>query len=86
MNKKLLYVILTILLVVTSIVVLTLYITSGTKTSTVILEYMVKAGDTCKKIAFEHNTSVESIVKLNDLTPECMIVVKQKLLLAVPAP
>ena len=86
MNKKRLYLILATLLIIVSTAVFTLYQISNPPTSTVTIEYMVKEGDTCKRIAFEHNVTVESIVELNALTPECMITVKQQLFLAVPAP
>ena len=49
------------------------------------IEYVVKPGDSCRKIAFEQKTSVEQIVALNQLTPDCgSLAVGQKLLLPAP--
>jgi LysM repeat protein len=47
-------------------------------------EYIVQAGDTCRKIAFEHNISVESLIEINKLAPDCSnLTIDQKLI--VPA-
>jgi LysM repeat protein len=83
MNKKWLYVGVTILLLVA--VALTFYFASRTDSSSVTAEYTVKAGDTCTKIAYEHNISVESLVEANKLAPDCSnLAIDQKLI--IPAP
>lgn len=50
------------------------------------IEYIVKDGDTCAKIAYDHKTTVESIVELNGLKPECKILIGQLLILEAPQP
>jgi LysM repeat protein len=50
-------------------------------------EYVVKANDTCIKIAVLYNVSVQSIVLLNNLAADCgSLSVGQKLLVPVPTP
>lgn len=46
--------------------------------------YIVQEGDTCDKIALEYNVSVESIVQLNALAPDCAIYIGQPLEIAFP--
>jgi LysM repeat protein len=50
------------------------------------IKYIVKEGDTCTKIAHDHKTTIDSIVELNGLRPECKILVGQLLILAAPQP
>lgn len=44
-------------------------------------EYIVKAGDTCEKIAYEHHISVESLINTNKLASDCSnLTIDQKLI------
>ena len=86
MNKKWFYAILTVTLVISSAMLFTVYSASRSQRPLVIKEYLVTEGDTCKGIALEFHTTVESIIKLNQLTPACDIWMDQRLSLAVPAP
>lgn len=44
-------------------------------------DYIVKAGDTCEKIAYEHHISVESLIETNKLAPDCSnLAIDQKLI------
>ena len=83
MNKKWLYVGVTILLLVA--VALTFYFVSQTDSSSATTEYTVKAGDTCTKIAYEHNISVESLVEANKLATDCSDLTIDQIL-TIPAP
>jgi LysM repeat protein len=52
-----------------------------TDSSGSITEYIVKAGDTCGKIAYEHHISVESLIETNKLAPNCSnLAIGQKLI------
>ena len=45
-------------------------------------EYIVKAGDTCEKIASEHHISVESLIEANKLASDCSnLAIDQKLII-----
>ncbi|MGH2524200.1 MAG: LysM peptidoglycan-binding domain-containing protein, partial [Anaerolineales bacterium] len=48
------------------------------------VSYTVVGGDTCIKIALEHNVSVQSIIELNKLDPNCILSVG--VVLQVPQP
>jgi len=83
MNKKWLYTGIAVVLLVA--VALTIYFASQTNSSSATTEYIVKAGDTCRKIASDHNISVESLIEINKLAPDCSnLMVDQKLI--IPAP
>ena len=50
-------------------------------------EHTVAAGEFCSSIALRYNVSIQSIVDLNNLAPECgTLSVGQKLLIPVPTP
>lgn len=86
MNKKWFYAILTVTFVISSAMLLTVYSTSRSQRPMLMKEYTVREGDTCKAIALEYHTTVESIVQLNQLSAACEIWVDQRLYLAVPDP
>ena len=87
MNKKWLTIVSTVLVLVLVAAALAFYFTSKTETSKTTTAYTVKAGDTCRKIASEHNVSVESIVELNHLSPDCSnLYIDQNLVIPAPAP
>jgi len=51
------------------------------------LEYIIKAGDYCSSIAAFFNVSIQSIVLLNNLPPDCGVLsIGQKLLIPQPTP
>jgi LysM repeat protein len=85
MNRKRLILILAVLLVVAAAVAASLYLTFKPPAATT-SEYIVQEGDTCKKIAHDNHTTVESLIELNALTSDCRIMVGQKLILVAPAP
>jgi LysM repeat protein len=83
MNKKWLYAGIAVLLLVA--VVFTAYFALQTDSSSTTTEYIVKEGDSCKKIADDHNISVESLVEINPKLADCgSLMVDQKLI--IPAP
>ena len=87
MNKKWLYIVSAVLLLVLVAAALTFYFSSKMETSKTTTAYTVKAGDTCRKIASEHNVSVESIVELNQLSPDCSnLYIDQNLVILAPTP
>lgn len=87
MNKKWVYIIGTVALLVIVAVALTFYFSSKTGPSGMTTGYIVRAGDTCRKIAFEHNVSVESLVERNRLAPDCSnLAIGQRLIIPAPAP
>lgn len=52
--------------------------------STMTTEYIVKEGDTCRKIADEHKISVESLMETNKLSPDCSnLMIDQKLIVPI---
>jgi LysM repeat protein len=58
-----------------------------TPTSLPPLEYVVKAGDFCSSIAVIYKVSIQSIVDLNRLPPDCgTLYENQKLLIPIPTP
>jgi LysM repeat protein len=50
------------------------------------VEYRVVAGDTCSKIAGQNDVSVQSIIQLNRLDPNCTLSVGQVLQIPQPTP
>jgi hypothetical protein len=86
MNKKWFYAILTVTFVISYAMLFAVYSTSRSQRPMLMKEYKVRQGDTCKAIALEYHTTIESIVQLNQLTPACEIWVDQRIYLAVPAP
>ncbi|MGB8252522.1 MAG: LysM peptidoglycan-binding domain-containing protein [Anaerolineaceae bacterium] len=87
MNKKRLSILLAVLLLAAVIVSLTLYFASKTEAIRTYTEYTVKAGDTCSKIASDHNVSAESFIEMNNLAPDCSnLTIGQKLVIPESAP
>ena len=87
MNKKRLYYIMVNLLLIAVAVALTFYFNAKTATVQTNTEYIVKAGDTCRKIASDYNVSAESFMEMNNLAPDCSnLTIGQKLILPAPAP
>lgn len=57
---------------------------SQSDTPSATTEYIVQAGDTCRKIAYEHNISVESLIETNQLAPDCSnLTIDQKLIVPI---
>lgn len=50
------------------------------------IEYKVAANDTCGSIAYVYGVSVNSIIQLNKLSPECVLSIGQALLIPQPTP
>ena len=50
------------------------------------IQYKVVTGDTCVAIAAAHNVSSQSIIKLNNLDPNCNLSVGRTLLIPLPTP
>jgi LysM repeat protein len=50
------------------------------------IEYVVKEGDSCLLIALIYEVSVESIIMLNSLGPECTVAIGRTILVPHPSP
>jgi LysM repeat protein len=87
MRRKRLFVILGILLLAIGVVTLVFYFASRAPISNPTDEYIVQSGDTCRKIAFEHGVSTESLIEANELAPDCGdLTVGQRLIIPLPTP
>ncbi len=85
MRGKRLFVILATVLLAIGVATLVFYFTSRSAISNPSDSYIVQSGDTCRKIAFEHGISTESLIEANKLAPDCGdLTVGQRLI--IPAP
>jgi len=50
------------------------------------IEYTVIANDTCGGLAFRFQVAVRSIIEINNLTPDCLLSLGQKILIPQPTP
>jgi LysM repeat protein len=84
MNKKWLYVIFVVSLIVVPVAAFAIY--QNIKPPTFTIPYWVLEGDTCTGLARKYNTTVKGIIELNDLNSKCDIMANRLLLLPLPAP
>ena len=85
MSKKRLALVLSVLLPVIVAAALALNLNAGTLRSGSTTEYVVKAGDSCRKIASEHQVPAETLIALNHRAADCSnLSIGQKIILPVP--